>query len=168
MPIYSSLHVYLPIRLISLFRVIFLLFGSQTWKSPIEQIFSNFIMQSACNFRITLQNSPYTLFIFVIFGHKTWDLDMGDQIDPPLPSVSWFSSTPAGIGLTNKITFLPQTNFEIHFSLQLYDEDLWYFKPSLDGLYYYFSHSLLNHEFVLKCPGVSLQNVLDKKSVDKI
>jgi len=34
---------------------------------------------------------------FVIFGHKTWDLE-GGQIDPP-PSVSWFSSTPAGIGL---------------------------------------------------------------------
>ena len=32
---------------------------------------------------------------FVIFGHKTWDL------------VSWFSSTPAGLGLTRaKIQFL--------------------------------------------------------------
>ena len=35
---------------------------------------------------------------FVIFGHKTWDLEGGGKIDPP-PSVSWFSSTPAGIGL---------------------------------------------------------------------
>ena len=34
---------------------------------------------------------------FVIFGHKTWDLEGGGQIDPP--SISWFSSTPAGIGL---------------------------------------------------------------------
>ena len=32
---------------------------------------------------------------FVIFGHKTWGLE---GIDPP-PSTSWFSSTPAGIGL---------------------------------------------------------------------
>ena len=36
---------------------------------------------------------------FVIFGHQTWDLEGGGQIDPP-PSVSWFSSTPAGIGLS--------------------------------------------------------------------
>ena len=36
---------------------------------------------------------------FVIFGHQTWDLEGGGgQIDPP-PSISWFSSTPAGIGL---------------------------------------------------------------------
>ena len=34
---------------------------------------------------------------FVIFGHKTWDLEGGGQIDPP--SISWFSSTPAWIGL---------------------------------------------------------------------
>ena len=34
---------------------------------------------------------------FVICGHKTWDLEGEGQIDPP--SVSWFSSTPAGIGL---------------------------------------------------------------------
>ena len=33
---------------------------------------------------------------FVIFGHQTLG---GGQIDPPLPSISWFSSTPAGIGL---------------------------------------------------------------------
>ena len=31
-----------------------------------------------------------------MFGHQTWDLE-GGQIDPP--SVSWFSSSPAGIGL---------------------------------------------------------------------
>ena len=35
---------------------------------------------------------------FVIFGHKTWDLEGGGQIDPP-PNISWFSSTPARIGL---------------------------------------------------------------------
>ena len=33
---------------------------------------------------------------FVIFGHKTWDLEGG--ANPP-PSISWFSSTPAEIGL---------------------------------------------------------------------
>ena len=35
---------------------------------------------------------------FVIFGHQTWDLDWRVKLTPP-PSVSWFSSTPAGIGL---------------------------------------------------------------------
>ena len=39
---------------------------------------------------------------FVIFGHQTWDLEGGDQIDLP-PSISWFSSTPAEIGLKQKI-----------------------------------------------------------------
>ena len=34
---------------------------------------------------------------FVIFGHQIWDLEGGGQIDPP--SISWFSSTPAEIGL---------------------------------------------------------------------
>ena len=34
---------------------------------------------------------------FVIFGHKTWDLERGSNWPPP--SISWFSSTPAGIGL---------------------------------------------------------------------
>ena len=38
---------------------------------------------------------------FVIFGHQTWDLEGGGRIDPPSCSVSWFSSTPAGIGLKN-------------------------------------------------------------------
>ena len=39
---------------------------------------------------------------FVIFGHQTWDLEGGGgQIDLP-PSISWFSSTPAGIGLKRK------------------------------------------------------------------
>ena len=33
----------------------------------------------------------------VIFGHQTWDLEGG--VNPP-PSVSWFSSTLAGIGLS--------------------------------------------------------------------
>ena len=36
---------------------------------------------------------------FVIFGHKTWDLEGGSHLPPP--SISWFSSTPAGIGLNN-------------------------------------------------------------------
>ena len=35
---------------------------------------------------------------FVIFGHKAWDLEGGVKLTPP-PSISWFSSTPAGIGL---------------------------------------------------------------------
>ena len=35
---------------------------------------------------------------FVIYGHQTWDLE-GGQIDTP-PSISWFSSTPAEIGLS--------------------------------------------------------------------
>ena len=40
---------------------------------------------------------------FVIFGHQTWDLEGGGvQIDPS-PSISWFSSTPAGIGLKNSL-----------------------------------------------------------------
>ena len=35
----------------------------------------------------------------VIFGHQTWDLE-GEGLNlTPLPSVSWFSSTSAGIGL---------------------------------------------------------------------
>ena len=34
---------------------------------------------------------------FVIFGHKTWDLEGGSNCPPP--SISWFS-TPAGIGLS--------------------------------------------------------------------
>ena len=39
---------------------------------------------------------------FLIFGHKTWDLEGGLKLTPP--SVSWFSSTPAGIGLSVKCT----------------------------------------------------------------
>ena len=35
--------------------------------------------------------------IFVIFGHQKWDLEGGGQINPPI--ISWFSSTPAEIGL---------------------------------------------------------------------
>ena len=35
--------------------------------------------------------------IFVIFRHKTLDLEGGVKLPPP--SISWFSSTPAGIGL---------------------------------------------------------------------
>jgi len=36
---------------------------------------------------------------FVIFEHQTWDLEGGSNYPPPPPSVSWFSSIPAGIGL---------------------------------------------------------------------
>jgi len=36
---------------------------------------------------------------FVIFGHQTWDLEGGGVKLTPPPSISWFSSTPAGIGL---------------------------------------------------------------------
>ena len=32
-----------------------------------------------------------------VHGHKTWNSEGGGQIDPP--SISWFSSTPAEIGL---------------------------------------------------------------------
>ena len=39
---------------------------------------------------------------FVIFGHQTWDLEGGGQFDPP-PSISWFSSTPAEIGLKTNL-----------------------------------------------------------------
>ena len=36
---------------------------------------------------------------FVIFGHQTWDLEGGGvKLNPPR-SISWFSSTPAEIGL---------------------------------------------------------------------
>ena len=38
---------------------------------------------------------------FVIFGHQTLDLGGGGQIDPS--SISWFSSTPAEIGLTQVV-----------------------------------------------------------------
>ena len=41
---------------------------------------------------------------FVIFGHQTWNLEGGGQIDPP-PSISWFSSTPAETGLISN--YLP-------------------------------------------------------------
>ena len=34
---------------------------------------------------------------FVIFGHQTWDLERGGKLTPP--RISWFSSTPAEIGL---------------------------------------------------------------------
>ena len=42
---------------------------------------------------------------FVIFGHQTWDLEGGGgKIDPP--SISWYSSTPAEIGLKKNIRLL--------------------------------------------------------------
>ena len=40
---------------------------------------------------------------FVIFGHQTWDLEGGSNWPPP--SISWFSSTPAEIGLKYKVFF---------------------------------------------------------------
>ena len=43
---------------------------------------------------------------FVIFGHQTRNLEgRGGQIDPP--SISWFSSTPAEIGLIKKLAEVP-------------------------------------------------------------
>jgi len=41
---------------------------------------------------------------FVIFGHQTWDLEGG-------PSISWFSSTTAEIGLKVTCAFLLQEKF---------------------------------------------------------
>ena len=44
---------------------------------------------------------------FVIFGHKTWDLEgKGSNWSPP-PSRSWFSSTPVEIGLITYVTSVP-------------------------------------------------------------
>ena len=58
---------------------------------------------------------------FVIFGHQTWDLEGGVKLTPP-PSISWFSSTPAGIGLTctkkckiNKLAFIAQNNSKVSY-----------------------------------------------------
>ena len=36
---------------------------------------------------------------FVIFGHQTWNLEGGGVKFTPPHSISWFSSTPAEIGL---------------------------------------------------------------------
>ena len=54
-----------------------------------------------------------------IFGHQTWDLEGGANWPPP-PSVSWFSSTPAGIGLILKIYPLVLCAFKYNFSLKLF------------------------------------------------
>ena len=40
--------------------------------------------------------------LFVLFGHQTWNLEGGEVKLTP-PSISWFSSTPAGIGLKDYI-----------------------------------------------------------------
>ena len=40
----------------------------------------------------------------ILFGHKTWDLEGGSNWPPP--SISWFSSTPAGIGLSSYYLFV--------------------------------------------------------------
>ena len=48
---------------------------------------------------------------FVEFGLHTWDLEGGGKIDPP-PSVSWFSSTSAGIGLR---VFMEMNSFPSNF-----------------------------------------------------
>ena len=37
--------------------------------------------------------------LFVIFGHQTWDFEGGGVKLTSPPSVSWFLSTPVGIGL---------------------------------------------------------------------
>ena len=50
---------------------------------------------------------------FVIFGHQTWDLKGGGQIDPP--SISWFSSTPAEIGLKDLSARLRSKHLEERF-----------------------------------------------------
>ena len=54
-----------------------------------------------CKFFADSKSRAQELFIdvsFVIFGHQTWDLEGGGSNWPP-PSISLFSSTPAGIGL---------------------------------------------------------------------
>ena len=64
----------------------------------------NWILQ-ICNFladsKIRAQEISNNV-SFVIFGHQTWDLEGGRQIDPP-PSISLFSSTPAEKGLSTYI-----------------------------------------------------------------
>ena len=47
---------------------------------------------------------------FVIFGHQTWDLEGGSNCPPP-PSVSWFSSTSARIGLIKKTSCQPEYRY---------------------------------------------------------
>jgi len=54
------------------------------------------------NFLVDSKSRAQELFndvSFVIFGHQTWDLEGGGKLTPP--SISWFSSTPAEIGLKN-------------------------------------------------------------------
>ena len=56
--------------------------------------FTNFFADSKSRAQELSNDVP-----FVIFGHQTWDLE-GEGLNlTPLPSVSWFSSTSAGIGL---------------------------------------------------------------------
>ena len=50
---------------------------------------------------------------FVIFEHQTWDLEGGSNW--PLPSISWFSSTPAEIGLKLKPTIITTLRVQRHF-----------------------------------------------------
>ena len=56
---------------------------------------------------------------FVIFGHQTWDLEGGVKLTPS-PSISWFSSTPAGIGLRKlgKVSLVHQARliYEVRFN----------------------------------------------------
>jgi len=56
--------------------------------------FANFVADSKSR-----AQELYNDVSFVIFGHQTWDLEGGGSNCPPPPSISWFSSTPAGIGL---------------------------------------------------------------------
>ena len=48
---------------------------------------------------------------FVIFGHQTWDLEVGVKLTPP-PSISWFSSTPAEIGLKISLQGISITGYQ--------------------------------------------------------
>jgi len=66
---------------------------------PIVYILSFFhiFLQTFFKLAFFLQILKVEHLSFLICGHQTWDLEGGGVIDSP--SVSWFSSTPAGIGL---------------------------------------------------------------------
>ena len=63
-----------------------------------KEIFANYFFADSKSRAEELSNDVS----FVIFGHQTWDLEGGGVNSSP--SVSWFSSTPGGIGLkTNEM-----------------------------------------------------------------
>ena len=67
-----------------------------------QGLYKNVLFLQICNFFADSKSRAQELsndVSFVIFRHQTWDLE-GGQIAPP-PSISWFSITPAGIGLTD-------------------------------------------------------------------